>query len=168
MKKHLRPLSWIALGLWTACAGMRPNPKYTERDSIRPQLRSTDASFQTRLAEQIEAYLGVPYRWGGRSRDGMDCSGFVTVVYENALGLTLPHRARTMYDLGRLVEPSELQYGDLVFFEKIENYGVSHVGIYVGDGQFAHASTTRGVILSRLNEPYYRERFVGARRVVRR
>ncbi len=150
------------------CSGLRPNPKYREEERPRSTaVRTTPSEFTHRLTQQIEAYLGVPYKWGGTTRQGMDCSGFVSVVYENAVGLRLPRKAREMYNQGRLVEKHDLRFGDLVFFERIENYGVSHVGIYIGDNEFAHASTSRGVVISNLTERYYRERYVGARRVYR-
>ncbi|MFQ5677731.1 MAG: C40 family peptidase [bacterium] len=167
-------LVFLLFGL-TRCVGLRPNPKYNEPSSSEKRAPDSDngnghaisrgSNFESKLADAIESYLGVPYKFGGATRSGMDCSGFVSIVYTEAVGMTLPHRARSMFKMGRPVERNRLQMGDLVFFENIENYGVSHVGIFVGDGRFAHASTSRGVVISDLSQDYYRERYVGAKRV---
>jgi len=158
------------------CFGLNPNPKYKEHGSSEIEApeerhytlrkdREYLSSFERELTGAIESYLGVPYRFGGASRRGMDCSGFVSAVYRDAVDLELPHRARSMFKLGSSISHNRLGFGDLVFFENIENYGVSHVGIYVGDGKFAHASTSRGVVITGFNLDYYRKRYVGARRV---
>ncbi len=144
------------------CVGLQPNPKFKE--SSRENRNSI--SFESRLTQEIESYLGVPYRWGGTSRKGMDCSGLVGIVYRNVLGIQLPHSARMMFKQGKFIEEQELKIGDLVFFENIENYGVSHVGIYIGNHRFAHASTTKGVTISSLHERYYHNRFIGARKII--
>lgn len=160
------------------CAGTRSNPKFSEPRSSNNKNRVTEGRFYTsdehfplikgELTKAIESYLGVPYRWGGRTRQGMDCSGFVLKVYQKALNLNLPHSAKIMYRLGDSVPVKDLRFGDLVFFKNIESYGISHVGIYVGNNEFAHASTTQGVIISKLSEKYYRKRFVGVKRILRK
>lgn len=158
------------------CIGLKPNPKFNEHGSSeieapRERLyalrrdREYASSFERELAVAIESYLGVPYQFGGATRSGMDCSGFVSTVYRDAVDLELPHRARSLFKLGHSISNNRLGFGDLVFFENIENYGVSHVGIYVGDGRFAHASSSRGVVISEFNLDYYRKRYVGAKRV---
>ncbi|MFQ5603659.1 MAG: C40 family peptidase [bacterium] len=160
------------------CVGLKPKPKFTEPDARQPTPSHSErnranrarpaSSFEQLMTREIESYLGVPYKWGGSSRSGMDCSGFVRTVYENAAGISLPRKAKDMFKSGRFIEKQELKFGDLVFFENIENYGVSHVGIYLGENKFAHASTSKGVVISNLNEAYYRKRFIGARKVFRR
>jgi len=160
----------------TQCTGLRPNPQLTDRGGTHsePPPRSryplntqvaTNGEFEDAMWTEIEKYLGVPYRWGGTSRYGMDCSGFVLTVYRDAAGLKLPRKVRDMFRRGEVVSHAHLTFGDLVFFEKIESSGVSHVGIYLEDGEFVHASTSSGVVVSSLGEEYYRERFVGGRRV---
>lgn len=160
------------------CAGVRPNPRYRSDEPPDPpprhesprnndQPRGNLTTIERKLTQRIEAYLGVPYRWGGTTSRGMDCSGFVSVVFHEALNVPLPHRAKLIYKEGRKVPKDALVFGDLVFFRNIEERGVSHVGIYVGNGKFAHASTTRGVVISRLSEKYYRQRYIGAKRILR-
>ena len=157
------------------CSGMKPNPRFRERPATPTQsekaerniLRGTqgDGQFQRQIKQQIQNYMGVRYRWGGTTTAGMDCSGFVSRVFQNAIELELPHNARKMYGLGRTVARKNLHFGDLVFFKNIESAGVSHVGIYLGEDEFAHASTTRGVTISNLNLDYYKARYAGARRI---
>jgi cell wall-associated NlpC family hydrolase len=107
-------------------------------------------------------FLGDPYAFGGTSPSGFDCSGFVQHVFA-MLGMRLPRTADAQYDVGRpaLGGPRP---GDLVFFDTYG--GVSHVGIYLGHGKFVHASTSRGVMVSRLSESYWAERYVGAKRLI--
>jgi hypothetical protein len=113
----------------------------------------------------VVGYLGTPYRRGGNGRRGIDCSGFTAAVYKEATEHSLPRSARGQYDVGAKVPKSELQFGDLVFFNTTGRVP-SHVGIYIEDDLFAHASVTQGVTFSSLESTYYRKRFVGARRVV--
>ena len=110
------------------------------------------------------AYRGTRYRYGGSARGGFDCSGFTRYVYAQR-GVELPHSSRAQYSTGKVVSKSSMKPGDLVFFSTTRR-GISHVGIYVGDGKFVHASSARGrVRVDSLNSGYYSERFRGARRV---
>jgi cell wall-associated NlpC family hydrolase len=157
---------------------LKSNPQYKEPGSSTNTKADPERRFfksrehqtldEANLSKEIESYLGVPYRWGGTTREGMDCSGFVGTIYRDALDLKLPRSAKMMYRQGKYVQKEKLEFGDLVFFKNIESSGVSHVGIYVGNNEFAHASTTKGVTISNLNETYYRQRYVGARRVYRK
>jgi peptidoglycan DL-endopeptidase CwlO len=105
-------------------------------------------------------YLGVPYLWGGSTPDGFDCSGLVAYVYAQ-LGMGLPHFAAAQWGLGVPVPVTELQPGDLVFFDALD-----HVGIYLGDGEFVDAPHTGSFVrIDTLTEPWYAKHFVGARRI---
>lgn len=105
---------------------------------------------------------GVPYVFGGTSRNGFDCSGFTQYVYK-ASGISIPRTSYTQYNTGSSVSKEELQPGDLVFFTTYSK-GASHVGIYIGNGSFVHASDS-GVRTTSLNDSYYKSRYLGARRV---
>lgn len=119
-----------------------------------------------RFLLDVVGYLGVPYVYGGNGREGIDCSGFTAQVYKSATKTLLPRSAREQYGVGTVVRPAELQFGDLVFFNTTGRVP-SHVGIYIEDDLFAHASVTRGVTFSSLESTYYKRRYVGARRIVR-
>ena len=116
------------------------------------------------LARTALSYRGVPYRWGGRSsRTGFDCSGLVQVVCAK-WGIFLPRVARAQYKVGVPVKPQGLQPGDLVFFKNTYRRGLSHVGIYIGQGCFIHApGRGKVVMVSRLDEAYFKHHWAGAR-----
>ncbi len=112
--------------------------------------------------------VGSPYRLGGNSPEtGLDCSGFVGHVYKQTTGILLPRDSRMISETARPLDQTELQPGDLVFFNTL-NRAYSHVGIYLGDDRFVHASSSRsgGVMVSSLGDRYWRQRFDGARRVI--
>jgi len=112
-----------------------------------------------RAVQFARRLLGVPYRWGGDSPSGFDCSGFVRYVYAH-FGLSLPHSSYADFGLGRQVSRGSLRPGDLVFFD-----GVGHVGMYVGGGRFIHAPHTgTSVQVTSLAEPWYSSSYDGARR----
>jgi cell wall-associated NlpC family hydrolase len=116
------------------------------------------------LLESVDEWYGVRYRTGGNTKSGVDCSGFTVAVYAAVYGITLPRVSRDQYRTSRKVSTTELQEGDLVFFNT-RGSGVSHVGIYLGNNRFIHASVSRGVMVSSLFEPYYLQRFVGGGRI---
>ena len=111
------------------------------------------------------SYQGARYSYGGLSSRGFDCSGFVKYVYQRH-GLNLPHNAAAQYRYGKPISKGELKPGDLVFFRTRGSREINHVGIYIGNGKFIHASSAKGrVRIDTLNEGYYKSRYVGARRI---
>ncbi|MEW6755299.1 MAG: NlpC/P60 family protein [Candidatus Latescibacterota bacterium] len=157
------------MGLLSACASLVSIPRYTHApdSAVRRELEKRRRANDSRLLRVVEGYMGVPYRWGGTTRGGMDCSAFARAVYRETYGIELPRTSRQMFGLGRTVESrASLRRGDLVFFRDTQaGAGVSHVGVYVGDGMFAHASPPTGGTLTALDAPYYRARYAGARRL---
>lgn len=152
-----------------------PQPRFT---SVEPEERGSRDEAVERSAEKhkgridkgkmsriINSYLGVPYQYGGDTESGLDCSGLVVQVYRKYAGFKLPRSTKKLFQLVKEVERDELAYGDLVFFSD-GWFSVSHVGIYIGEGQFVHSAKSSGVIVSSLDENYYRRRYRGARRVI--
>ena len=121
------------------------------------------AALAAALHEEGEDWIGTRYRYGGTTRRGIDCSAFVQTMLRDALGIKLPRTTAMQVRLGEAISRDELLPADLVFFRR---RGIRHVGIYLGDGEFIHASSGRGVIISNLTEGYYRRHFWKARRVV--
>ncbi|NIM22248.1 MAG: NlpC/P60 family protein [Candidatus Latescibacteria bacterium] len=116
------------------------------------------------MMDEILAHIGTPYA-GGNETGSLDCSEFAALVYKNSLNRLLPRTTKEQFKRGRKIDRASLRFGDLVFFNTTgEN--PSHVGIYIGDDLFAHASVTWGVTISSMNSTYFRKRFTGARRVL--
>lgn len=115
------------------------------------------------LLSHVDEWYGTRYRYGGTSKTGIDCSAFVQAIYLSAFAVTLPRTARDQYRNARIVSATEMKTGDLVFFNTTG--GISHVGIYLQNNKFVHASTSYGVTISDMFDPYYLRRFIGAGRV---
>lgn len=118
----------------------------------------------TSLDSTIDNLLGIDYKYGGTTTKGFDCSGFVGYVFDK-FKIDLPRTSSSMYAEGSKVKREDLRSGDLVFFNT-SGKGVSHVGIYVGNNKFAHASTSKGTRIDSLGMDYYNDRYVGAKRIL--
>lgn len=136
---------------------------------VVPSPEALKGSGTSNSADQIistaKRYIGVPYVWGGSSPSGFDCSGFTQYVFKQH-GITIPRTTTEQYKLGSYVSKSNLLPGDLVFLQNTYREGISHVGIYVGDGKMIHASSSKGVVISDLSTSYYVKHYYGARRVL--
>ncbi|WCF08478.1 C40 family peptidase [Paenibacillus thiaminolyticus] len=119
----------------------------------------------TKMDSTIDDLMGISYMYGGSTTSGFDCSGFTKYVFDK-FNIDLPRSSSSQFEVGEKVSKSDLRPGDLVFFDTSGGNGVSHVGIYVGDGKFAHASTNKGTRIDELSMDYYEKRYVGARRVM--
>ncbi len=120
-----------------------------------------------RIVHEARRWIGTPYRYGGKERRrGTDCSGMVMEVYRTTTGIALPRNSARQQEFCRRIKRSELSAGDLVFFSsKRGGSRVSHVGIYIGEGRFIHASSSRGVMESGLDEKYFATHYHSAGRV---
>lgn len=129
-----------------------------------PASRDGSSATIRRVIQSASRYIGVPYVFGGTTPDGFDCSGFTRFVYGQS-GIFLPRTADAQYGVGQPVSYNRLQAGDLVFFSTYEE-GVSHSGIYLGNGQFISATSSQGVAIASLGSGYWGARYIGARRVL--
>lgn len=117
------------------------------------------------LMQEIMVWLGTPYRYGGTSSKGIDCSAFTQRVYRNVGRVKIPRTARTQINVAEKVEREDLEFGDLIFFHTRRRPYVSHVGIFLGDDLFAHASSRYGVTIGSLKSKYYSKRLIGGVRI---
>ncbi|NEW08600.1 C40 family peptidase [Paenibacillus sp. SYP-B3998] len=127
-------------------------------------LSTGTASANGTLDGTVEELLGTPYKWGGTSQEsGFDCSGFILNVFKE-FEIELPRTSKTQANAGDKIAKSDLRAGDLVFFN-IDGKGISHAGIYIRDGKFAHSASNKGVSISKLSDSYYAKSYVTARRI---
>ena len=168
MPAPLRPLRLLALAcvvVLGACGGPRqkpqPLPRFTAPTRHKGEVSANDILFRA------IALVGTPYRYGGNTpQGGFDCSGLVEYVFRDVAGIVLPRTAQDISEIGAPeVRRDGLESGDLVFFR--QSWRVSHVGIYVGEGRFVHAPSQGGTVrLDALDNPYWREAYRGAKRVL--
>lgn len=128
--------------------------------------RSSVSRLSYQIVSFAKQFYGVQYVWAGASPDGFDCSGFIYYVFQKN-GIAMPRMADGQFEMGVHINRYDLQPGDLVFFSTYEP-GPSHVGVYIGEGNFIHASSGAGeVTITSLDKPYYQSRYLGARRIIR-
>ncbi len=142
--------------------GIEYIPNYFFRYSVLLDLE-VEKLTNKKLVDYVHQWYSVPYRIGGTSKEGIDCSAFVQGIAGDAFGVQLPRTAREQAAFCREIEKKDLQEGDLVFFNTTG--GISHVGLYINNNKFVHASTSMGVVISDLDEPYWQRRFVRAGRM---
>ena len=145
---------------------VQPEEKEEEKVEILEKEEVVEVSLGDQIVAKAKTCLGVRYVWGGESMKGFDCSGLVYYVLKS-VGYSSPNRSSAdQYKMGSYVSKSKLQPGDLVFFAGTYKSGISHVGIYIGNGQFIHAPQSGDVVkISDLNSSYYKEHYYGARRI---
>lgn len=119
------------------------------------------------LLREADTWIGTPYAWGGNDRSGVDCSGLVVQVYLKSLEISLPRTSEKQMEYCRPIAKEELIPGDLVFFTVRGGDRVGHVGIYIGDGNMLHASSSKGVVITPISTPYFTANYYGSGRVER-
>ncbi|GBC60152.1 glycoside hydrolase [Desulfonema ishimotonii] len=161
----------ISPPLPAASAQQSPDTVSDAAASIAPYFRKMgirlDGTENLRLLQAIAQWMGTPYQWGGCSPYGIDCSCLVKFIYETVYGISLHRTSVTMFENDLTpVPPEELREGDVLSFDT-KGSGISHVGIYLKANRFVHASLSRGVMISSLDQSYFKKRFISGGRVVR-
>jgi len=155
----------IGCYLVCACAPLQPletPPAHTKSDTTYAGVEDSRKILDL-LYQQVEAWEGTPYRLGGLSKKGIDCSGFVYTTYLTRFNTRLPRNTHQQSKVGDSVFKKDLRAGDLIFFRI--GYSTRHVGIYLENNLFAHASKSRGVMISRLQDTYWSKRYWKAIRI---
>jgi lipoprotein Spr len=166
MKKFTLAIA-LFFSVLAAQAQTKTAPAITEKDDDQESMAKTylsqimgvalSATSNMKLFNFVHDWIGTPYRFGGSSRKGIDCSAFTKQLYSDVFNLTIRRSSRDIFSMVNPVGKDDLKEGDLVFF-KIHSRSISHVGIYLGNNRFAHASS-RGVAISSLDDAYYSRYF---------
>ena len=150
----------------TGCSSKPVNPY--QGDPIKAfdnsSVETVEDLFYSFLIKDYLYWKGTPYRLGGNSKKGIDCSALVQDIFKNSFKITIPRTTNRQVKLGKFVDRSDLQVSDLVFFKT--GWNVRHVGIYMGNNEFLHASVSQGVIISSLNNVYWKGKYWQSRRVM--
>ncbi len=157
----------LVVGGCSAGVGAGGGPSRTTTSAAGSSGKSLPARSGTteqRVRSQVTRWLGTPHRMGGQGAKGFDCSGFVQMVIYDEFSVRIPRTTDSQWGVGREVARAALRAGDLVFFEP-DSYP-RHVGIYLSAGEFAHVSTKKGVMVSRLDDPYWARHYSHVRRVL--
>ncbi|MBN8440365.1 NlpC/P60 family protein [Thauera sp. UPWRP] len=164
---HFRPILFSALLALSGAASTSFAQQTTAAAEAQTPAFQRYTQAAGELVDEAMGYLGIRYRFGGTSPEtGLDCSGLVMNVFRNAIGLDLPRTASEMARMGDNIGRQELKPGDLVFFNTMRR-AFSHVGIYLGDGQFVHAPSSGGKVrVESMANSYWAQRFNGARRLI--
>ena len=175
MRMFTPALIIVATALWATTAYASPGNSGDDMDRLLAdkglltqidQVRQNVSHKASELVVNAMGFLGVPYKRGGNNENGFDCSGFVRTIYQRSVGLLLPRRAEQQAAATESIDKSDLQPGDLVFFNTLRR-AFSHVGIYVGEGKFIHAPKPGAEVrVESMGGRYWQTRFDGARRVM--
>lgn len=149
--------------IFVSCSSVSSHQYYNQQ---KQQITEEDAEDAQIIEKFIEKHYGAKYVLGASGPNSFDCSGFVMALFKEIYRVNLPRTAQKQYYYGRHISKAELSYGDLVFFNT-NGRGISHVGVYLKDGKFGHASTSRGVMISSLDDYYFKNKFIAGRRIIR-
>ena len=155
---------FFCLSVLAGCAGTQNNKNLLDSEKNTNHKFSKDEKTNLRKIHTVySSWHGVPYKYGGTSRRGLDCSSFVQKVYKNAFNINLPRTTKQQVKLGRWIPEETAKVGDLVFFKTGRN--TRHVGVYIGNGKFVDSASSKGVTESSLDSYFWRSHFWQFRRV---
>lgn len=155
-----RSLLCSVIASLSACSSM---PEHQGAYGL-PETIYYPGKLNTELTRHYSSWQGTPYRWGGTDRKGVDCSGLVFITYRDVLGLHIPRTTGQLIDEGIKISSRQMKPGDLVFFRTGNKQ--RHVGIYLDNGEFFHASFSKGVVTSNLDSPYWSDAYQQSRRLI--
>lgn len=160
---------FIVISLFCSCKTSKNISSTTKHDAIQKKYASILQTNETQITSinlysLIDEWMGAPYKYAGKTKSGIDCSGFASILYENIYKKTLSGSSANIFNQCEEIKMKDIKEGDLLFF-KIEQDKISHIGIYLMNNKFVHASTQKGVIISDLNEAYYKKYFYKAGRL---
>ncbi len=168
-----RLIYMLTIIMMTVCYGcsshksnVHPQPVVKRHVEKHVDMNVSSAPHGHLLLKEAEKWLGTPYKYGGTTRnEGVDCSGLVMSLYNDALSIKLPRNSAAQAEFCNAIDRDKLEVGDLVFFAPRQSGRVNHVGMYIGNGNMIHASGSRGVMISSLSEAYFVKNFYGCGRV---
>jgi lipoprotein Spr len=152
----------VSLQAQTIDKEQKPLEKIEDPDNLASEYFSQimgvalSATSNLKLYQFVYDWIGTPYRLGGGTKKGIDCSGFAFQLYNKVFSTLIGNNSRNIFSMVNPISKSELKEGDLVFF-KIGSRSITHMGVYMGNNKFAHASTSKGVMISDLDEAYWRK-----------
>lgn len=172
MKKYINYLLvFILISFFTGCFSKNAlsnnsSKQFPDKQTIEYKKNSNTSynNLHEKLKLQYKNWKGVKYKYGGNSKNGIDCSAFVQKTFKDKLNIKIPRTTALQSKIGKEISKNQLEMGDLIFFKT--GYKSRHVGIYLEDGKFMHASTKRGVTISRLDNSYYKKHFWKIKRVI--
>jgi len=156
-----------ALLLLSGCSSKKvskPTYKAKKTKTTSFKNRQSGSWITVALSKEYSKWDGVPYRYGGTSRKGVDCSSLMQILYRDAFGLKIPRTTKNQAKIGHQVNKNSSREGDLVFFKT--GYNTRHSGILISNGKFIHSSTKYGVMISSLNNPYWKSKYWQIRRIL--
>ena len=169
MKSNIRYFNFVVAVLTVLLLGschtmkrISPTPEVSVFDAFGLKIDKNDTPS---LYREVASWIGTPYKYGGNTRSGIDCSGLVSYIYNSVYGISLDRMSEAIYRQCKPVSKKHLEEGDLVFFSTGKKHRINHVGIYLKNGYFVHSSTSKGVIISHLQEPYYIARWRGGGKI---
>jgi lipoprotein Spr len=154
-------ISFVSIQAQTAIKDQKPTDKIEDPDNLATEYFSQimgvalSATSNLKLYQFVYDWIGTPYRLGGGTKKGIDCSGFAVELYNKVFSTLIGNNSRNIFSMVNPISKDELKEGDLVFF-KIGSRSITHMGVYIGNNKFAHASSSKGVMISDLDEDYWR------------